>query len=78
MKLNISKLVLNSYPKATSCLYGHIGEVKLSFHQELADDKYDLFIVERCSHCDIPLRDEYASLENSKRYYAGLEPIAQW
>lgn len=52
-------LILKHYPKAIDCKDGHIGEGTESVEQEEADDRYYDIKVTRCSHCDMPLKEEY-------------------
>lgn len=76
--MDLETATLGAYPKVVDCKAGHIGETKFTFFQEQNDDKYDLMVVPRCSHCGMPNgADNYANRENKKRFYQGLDPLVQ-
>lgn len=59
MVTDILTEMLQLYPKAKDCIDGHIGLKVLRLERELADDRYYQIKVTRCSHCNMPLEDEY-------------------
>lgn len=74
----LEAIKLEAYPKSVDCGDGHIGETELVFYRELDDDRYNVLVIGRCGHCDMPNgKDDYANEINTERFYAGLEPVAQ-
>lgn len=57
--MNVLEAILSVYPKAKDCVHGHIGIGEKHIETEIADDRSYSLIVIRCSHCNMPINEEY-------------------
>jgi hypothetical protein len=58
-QIDLAALFAEHFPNAKDCIDGHIGEPVASLEKEIDDDRYYEITVHRCSHCNIPLSQEY-------------------
>lgn len=75
-EVNLQELFDQYYPKAKDCIDGHIGGTKKTWflEDEYDHDRYYIMVVERCTHCNVAMAEDFATKEQEKLYYAGQQP----
>lgn len=66
--MQAEQIMLKALPKSRDCILRHIGQPVEKVQKVADDDRYQLMVITRCSHCGFPIaRDRYATKEDEER-----------
>lgn len=66
--MQAEEIMLKALPKSKDCILRHIGQPIEMLQNVVEDDRYQLMVITRCSHCGVPIAgDRYATKEDEEK-----------